>query len=133
MLTFVDSGVLIAAARGVGDVSARAMAILTDPTRQFVSSDFVRLEVLPKPVYHQRAAEAAFYQAFFAAVALWVPASAALMQQALSAASGFGLGAMDALHVAATQLARADDLVTSESASKPLCRVSLVRVVSLNP
>jgi hypothetical protein len=34
-ITFVDAGVLIAAARGRGEVSAQAMAILDDPDRSF--------------------------------------------------------------------------------------------------
>jgi hypothetical protein len=45
-ITVVDAGVLIAAARGSIDVSARAMAILDDPDRSFASSEFVRLEVI---------------------------------------------------------------------------------------
>jgi hypothetical protein len=46
--TFIDTGVLIAAARGQNDFAARAMAILDDPNREFASSIFVKLEVLPK-------------------------------------------------------------------------------------
>ena len=50
--TYVDSGVLIAAFRGQGDPTARAMQILDDPTREFVSSIYVKLETLPKAIYH---------------------------------------------------------------------------------
>src|SRR5262249_39592331 len=67
----VDAGVLIAAARGTMDVSAAAMAILDDPDRSFASSAFVRLEVLPKAVYHRRSEEAEFYLEFFRAVTHW--------------------------------------------------------------
>ncbi len=45
--TFVDSGVLIAAARGNEDVARQAMAVLDDPEREFASSPLVKLEVLP--------------------------------------------------------------------------------------
>lgn len=62
--TFIDTGVLIAAARGQNDVAAKAMAILDDPNREFASSIFVKLEVLSKAIYNQKMAEAAFYQAF---------------------------------------------------------------------
>jgi predicted nucleic acid-binding protein len=48
-LTFIDSGVLIAAFRGRDELSERAMAVLDDPDRSFASSEFVRLEVLPRP------------------------------------------------------------------------------------
>ncbi|HEY6141146.1 MAG TPA: hypothetical protein VI670_25605 [Thermoanaerobaculia bacterium] len=41
-LTFVDAGVLIAAARGGNIQAGRAMDILDDPERQFASSPFLR-------------------------------------------------------------------------------------------
>jgi hypothetical protein len=58
-LTFVDAGVLIAAARGGSIQTGRAMDILDDPERQFASSAFVRLEVLPQALFNKRTAEAA--------------------------------------------------------------------------
>lgn len=107
-------------------------AVLTDANRQFISSDLVRLEVLPKPTYFKRAAEVAFYQAFFAIVQDWVALTPALIQRALQRGSDFGLGAVDTLHVAAAELAQADELVTSERLTSPICRVTSVRVVSLH-
>ena len=53
-LTFVDAGVLIAAARGGSEQAARAMEILDDPERQFAASPFLRLEVLPQAVPRSR-------------------------------------------------------------------------------
>ncbi len=133
ILTFVDSGVLIAAARGSGPLSAPAMAILGDPSRQFVSSDFVRLEVVPKPEYLKRHAEIAFYQAFFDATHLWVLSTPTLVRRAFELASTYGLAAMDALHIAAAQLAYADELVTTEQPSKPMFRIPSLRVLSIHP
>lgn len=130
-LTFIDSGVLIAAARGVDPISTKAQTVLTNATRQFVSSDLVRLEVLPKPTYFKRAAEVAYYQAFFAIVRDWVAVTPVLIQLALQRASEFGLGAMDALHVAAAELAQAQELVTSERQNSPICRVTSISVISL--
>jgi hypothetical protein len=49
--TFLDTGVLIAAARGQDVASIAALNILDDQSREFVSSPFVKLEVLPKAVY----------------------------------------------------------------------------------
>ena len=51
--TFLDAGVLIAAARGSGIIPVRAHAILDDPERTFVTSDYIRMEVLPKALYPQ--------------------------------------------------------------------------------
>jgi hypothetical protein len=45
IITFVDAGMLIAAARGRSAISAEAIAILDDPERSFASSEFIRLEV----------------------------------------------------------------------------------------
>jgi len=51
--TFLDSGVLISAHRGEPAIRKRALALplLDDPERTFVTSDFVRLEILPKATY----------------------------------------------------------------------------------
>jgi len=59
IITFVDAGVLIAAARGTANVSAKAMAILDDPNRSFASSEFIRLELMPKAVFNRKDEEAA--------------------------------------------------------------------------
>lgn len=69
--TYIDAGVLIAAVRGSGPIAQRALDILDDPDREFASSIFVKLEVLPKAIYHKSEVEAAFYQAFFDAVLHW--------------------------------------------------------------
>lgn len=72
MKTFIDSNVLIAAATGFSKISASAFAILNDPNREFVSSPFVRLETIPKAVFHRNKLEAEFYENYFAAVSDWV-------------------------------------------------------------
>lgn len=63
-LRFIDAGVLIAAVRGTAEVSQRAKEILEDPDQRFASSAFVRLEVLPKALYHQQEKETLFYETF---------------------------------------------------------------------
>lgn len=56
-LTFVDAGVLIAAARGGSEQAARAMEVLDDPEREFAASPFLRLEVIPQATFNKRLAE----------------------------------------------------------------------------
>ncbi len=80
--TFIDSGVLIAAATGTDDVASRAMTVLDDPDRLFVTSDFVRLEVLPKARFYKNADEAQFYETFFESAEETVPASRELVANA---------------------------------------------------
>jgi predicted nucleic acid-binding protein len=130
-LVYVDSGVLIAAARGVPAVSAPALAFLANPGLHFASSAFVRLEVLPKARYNHRTDEAAFYEVFFDGVSVWAPVNDDLLVSALAAAETSGLSAVDALHVAAAIATGADELVTTEQASKPIHRTTLIRVLTI--
>ncbi len=131
VITFVDAGVLIAAARGRTEVSAQAMAILDDPDRSFASSEFVRLEVLPKALFNRKSDEAEFYLEFFRAVSHWPPNADAVVRQAYDIGVKFGLAALDALHVAAAMSAGAEELVTTEKPSKPLHRRTNIRVRSI--
>ena len=80
--TFLDAGILIAAIRGTPEIAERALALLDEPEHGFVSSDFVRLEVLPKAVYFRHTAAATFYRAYFASVTDMVPMSQTLVIQA---------------------------------------------------
>lgn len=131
--TFVDAGLLIAAARGKDDVAGHAMGVLDDPDREFVSSDFVRLEVVPKPAFHKQHEELSFYEAFFAAVVEMVHSSHGLVASAEAEACRWGLSAIDALHVIAASEGRADELVTTEGRGKPLLRTTSVRVKTIRP
>jgi predicted nucleic acid-binding protein len=128
VLTFVDSGVLIAASRGIGDVGRRALEVLDDPARTYASSVFVRLEVLPKPLFYKRRDEADFYRSFFAGVSRWAEPISSVARRAHSEGVKNGLSAIDAPHVAAAIVTGADELVTTERASSPLCRVKSVAV-----
>lgn len=129
--TFIDAGVLIAAARGVGAVAARAMEILDDPGREFASSAFIQLEVLPKAVYHRNAAEVEFYETFFDSVTIWAEDLEAIARSAYQEACSLGLAAMDALHVAAAVAVQADELATTEAPQKPIHRTTALKVVSI--
>jgi predicted nucleic acid-binding protein len=121
--TFLDAGVLIAAVRGQEDEAARALAILEDPERSFVASDFLRMEVLPKAIYYQRPAEVALYERFFSRATL-IAISAALVTQAYTEACTFGLSALDALHVTVAKAGEAEEFITTERPTTPLFRVT---------
>lgn len=129
--TYVDSGVLIWAARGHPPNAQRAFEILDDPGRSFASSTFVKLEVIPEATYPAQWDEVAFYEEFFKRTEAWVDASDNLAQAALSQALQHGLSAMDALHVASALAAQADELVTAERVTKPIHRVSEIRVIAI--
>jgi len=129
--TFVDSGVLIAAARGSDSIARQAMQVLDDPEREFASSAFVELEVLPKAEYHKRRAEVQFYEEFFREVKYRADVQQALLAQAREQARSHGLDCIDALHVAAALSVHAEELVTTEKPEKPIHRVTGLRIVSI--
>jgi len=131
--TFVDAGVLIAAARGKADVATHAMKILDDPDREFVASPFLKLEVLPKAVYEKRQAEVEFYETFFNAVTYWAESVNEITKNAYIEACKFGLNAMDALHVAAAISAGAEELITTEKPEKSIHRVDSINILSIRP
>lgn len=128
--TYLDANMLIAAWNGDADIRAWARAVLDDPERRFVVSDFLRLELLPRPTFHRRASELAFMETILSA-ADSVPVSAALVARALTMAGKHDLHPLDALHLACAAHAGVDELVTLERPEKPLCRQTEVPVVSL--
>jgi hypothetical protein len=131
--TFVDAGVLISATTGRDALFDRAWDILDDPERVFLSSDFVRLEVLPKAHYFRHQDEVDFYEMFFTEVAQIVPLSEALISQAHLEAQNAGLGALDALHVAAAKISGAEEFVTTERLTTALFRVVGLMITTIRP
>lgn len=129
--TYIDSGVFIAAFRGSEDIALRAIQILDDPNREFASSQFVRLEVLPKPIHGKRQDEIDFYETFFAQVSYWAESLDELVEPAFAQASSYGLAALDALHVAAAFLVGAEELITTEKPTKPMHRITGIQVISI--
>ncbi|MBC6476253.1 MAG: PIN domain-containing protein [Hormoscilla sp. GM102CHS1] len=133
--TYIDSGVLIEAMQGNSGtaVSFQAQRILLEPDREFASSIFVKLEVLPKATYYKNAAEVAFYEDFFNLVVHWAHPDDRLMQAAYQHACDFGIAALDALHVAAAISVGAEELITTEKLSKPIHRATGITVVFIRP
>jgi predicted nucleic acid-binding protein len=129
--TFVDAGVLLAAARAIGAEAEVALQVLDDPDREFVSSLFLRLEVLPRAVYAKNMLEAEFYQVFFDSVKEWADDLEAVTDLASTIASDFGLGSMDALHVAAALTLGAQEIVTAQPPDGPIHRVGGIKVTSI--
>jgi predicted nucleic acid-binding protein len=107
------------------------MAILDDPNRAFASSEFIRLEVLPKSLFNRKSMEAEFYSSFFQAVTHWPDNTDAVVRHGYDLAVRFGLAALDALHVAAALSVGAEELITTEKRGKPLHRTVGILVRSL--
>ena len=129
--TFFDSGVLIAGAKGVvSEETTRALAALQDPGRKFLASPFLHLEVVPKAEFYKNRLEERFYRTYFSN-AQWLNDAGAIVELARKECAKSGLNAMDALHVAAAHLLRADEFITTEKPTKSIHRTSLVKIVYL--
>lgn len=131
IITYVDANVLIAAARGKDDIHKHAMEILDDPNREFTASEFLRLEVLPKPLFNKLHVEAEFYNAYFETVGKWASGFQDIVKDAYNYAVRHGLSALDALHVASALTVGAEEFVTGEKPTKPINNVSVLKVNSI--
>ena len=131
--TYIDSGVLIAAARGSGKLADRALKVISDSaTRDFVSSDYVKSETVPKPTFFGREAEVQFYEQFFSNVTTWITFDTAHLQSAFDEACNTGLSWVDAIHVVIAQLSGCDELITCEKPSSAIHRATRIRIVSID-
>src|SRR5712692_6065476 len=124
---FLDSGVLLEGGRGTGARQEAALAVLGDPEQTFLTSPFVYLETVPKARHYGRLKEVEFYEQYFARAesARDLPA---IFERGLDVIDRYGVGPMDALHVAAAELLNADELVTVEKPDKSIYRARTVRV-----
>ena len=121
MLTYLDSNVLVQAATGANRaIQMRALAIITDPTPQFASSLFSRMEVIPLAIHFGRSKERSFYEAFFRRVHVWIDPTD-IYHDAYQLACTHALGAMDAFHLAAASSVSAE-FVSAEKPTKPIYR-----------
>jgi predicted nucleic acid-binding protein len=130
--TFLDSGVLLTAWRGLISRHAdSARSIMAHDGRKFFTSENVKLEVLPKPAFEKRQSEVDFYNDYFKAATI-EPFSAELGDAALALAKKYGLAAGDALNLASAIRQGADEFITSELPGKPMFRVSGIKIISLH-
>jgi predicted nucleic acid-binding protein len=119
ILTFLDTSVLINAALGKDPARRfRALSILSDARREFASSFFLKLELLPIPTFHKITAQVRLYQHYFSNVSVWGD-EADFVQDSYPLAEQYGLGAMDALHVAAAAHVNAE-FISAERPTKPI-------------
>ncbi|MBD2438916.1 PIN domain-containing protein [Nostoc sp. FACHB-110] len=130
--TFIDAGVLIYAARSQGDIAEKALQILEDENREFASSIFLKLEVLPKAIYNQQKTEVKFYEAFFDEVSYWANDINSIIEIAYEESSKFGVGAMDALHIASAISVKATEFITNEKPEKSIHRTQSIKMISIH-
>jgi predicted nucleic acid-binding protein len=131
--TYVDSCVLIWAARGVSENSEVALRFVSDPAREYVTSDYIRLEVIPKATFYKNRSELEFYETFFQANIRCIPTSESLIRDAMAEGCNTGISGIDALHIACAVFAGAEELITTEKETSPMYRTKLVKVTCIRP
>jgi len=121
---FVDANLLIRAATGR---SPDTVLLLMRKDLRFVASEYLMLEVCPKARLFGSFQERSFYDKFFSRAQV-VESSPRLRRLAREEADRLGLGAMDALHLAAASVGGAHLLVTGEGRNKPMFSSRLITV-----
>jgi predicted nucleic acid-binding protein len=112
--------------------SARAISLFEAVDREFVATNLLRLEIIPQGAYHKRHAEVEFYEACLGAVSVWIDVDDKLIAESMRYASRYGLHTIDALHITAALRAECEQFITTERTSKPLFRVTELRVLRLD-
>jgi predicted nucleic acid-binding protein len=130
--TFLDSGVLMTAWKIVNQREAElALSVIDDDARELLTSEMVRLELLPKAIFFKRAEEVTFYEEIFSRCES-DPVDGALYASAFDFAKRYGLAAADAFNIASAVRLGAVEFVTTELPGKALFRVKETRVVTLH-
>lgn len=125
MRVFLDANVLIRLGRGEPDTEGAIRQLCTTHNVTFYTSDLLRLEVIPKAIFHRKIGEIAYYGPWFKQ-AESIPIVPALLARAEEITIQYGLSALDAAHSAAAESVGAL-LVTQEKRDRPLHRVPVVK------
>ncbi|MDP1639118.1 MAG: type II toxin-antitoxin system VapC family toxin [Candidatus Nitrotoga sp.] len=122
--TYLDTGVLRAAYNGEHKLFEAAFAVIDDPDREFVITDFLKLELLPKPTYFMKTEEVDFYNEFFANAVETQETTPVKTSAALDLACKYGLSAIDAVHLQTAVDADIVEFITTEKTTKPFFRIT---------
>lgn len=123
-LTYLDTGVLRAAFNGEHKLFQAAFAVLDDPDREFIITDFLKLELLPKPTFFKNTEEIDFYNDFFSIALETLETTPLKTAAALGLACEYGLSAIDAIHLQTAIEANVFEFVTTEKTTKPFFRIT---------
>ena len=128
--TYLDTGVLIDAAGGKGTRSEAALRLLNDPKRTFLSCPYLDFELLPQVIRNRVREQQHFLEAFLLATER-VEDMRAIFRLAFQEASLSPVSGIDARHIAAAHLLKADEFITTERPGKSICKNGLVPVIHL--
>lgn len=129
--TYLDTNILISAAVGTRKISQQALEIIQDEDREFVGSDFLKLETLPKAIYMKNDNEAEFYRTFFELCETWVTFETKHVNLAFEHASKIGASAIDTFHLIFAVQERVEEFITNEKEGRGMFRSDLVPISRL--
>jgi len=102
--------------------------------REYVTSDYVRLELIPKATFHTVINPSlSFYDTFFRANIRCIPTSSSLITPAMEHGCATGIRGIDALHIACADFAGAEEFIATETPTKPIHRTKLIKVICIRP
>lgn len=130
-VTYLDSNILIAAFQGRDEVSKEAVEILSDLNREFVISEYLKLETLPKPTFYKNEEEVEFLEQYFEQAASSIETTSDVVKQAINMASQYDLTPIDSLHISSALTANVDEFLTLEKNTKPMFNVRELKVISI--
>jgi predicted nucleic acid-binding protein len=129
---YADTCVVINAFKGAQDVvRKRCQELLGNPDIEVLFCDIHRLELLPKPIREKNQLEKEFMEAFFAEakyVDLGILGIKPVVNKAIELAARYGVRPLDALHVSAAIMGKAERFITTEASNSPMLRVKEIRV-----
>jgi hypothetical protein len=126
--TYLDAGVLIEAAGGKGPKAEIALTLLDDSGRVFLSCPFLDFELLPQAILNRRPRQRQWLEGYLAGTERTEDLHS-IFRVAFQEASRSPVSGIDALHVAAAHLLKADEFITTENPGKAIYRNSLVPVI----
>jgi len=126
--TYLDAGVLIEAAGGKGPKAEIALTLLDDRGRVFLSCPFLDFELLPQAILNRRPRQRQWLEGYLAGTERTEDLHS-IFRVAFQEASRSPVSGIDALHVAAAHLLRADELITTERPGKAIYKNTLVPVI----
>jgi hypothetical protein len=129
--TYLDANLLIYVSMKL-PISTKVLALLTDPNREFVASDVLILETLPKPKFHKQTASINFLEKYFSDCVRHIKMNQKVAITAFDEACKYGIGDIDALHLASAKAASAAEFITNEKKTKAIYKTKLVRVAHID-
>ncbi len=131
IVTYLDANCLIAYVDTEEPRRSKVIALFSQKERAFMSSPFLSLETLPLALHYRKPKRAQFFNRYFRVCRYFSDDLPEIMRMAHQQAEKYGIVGLDACHIAAAIVGRADEFYTFEKPTKPMFRTKEIKVISL--